>query len=1423
MKFFSGKSVRVQLVAVVFGTIILLVSSLGMFVHEFQKHLIIKKNTQAIEYKLLDYVDMFDIVVAEKKDRVNKQILVAHQIFYENYSSKLIENPNNMIEFDAVNQYTHDTIKVKVEQWIKDGTQLQYNYKIVDKIQSVGVQTVTVFQKIPQGYLCISTNVKKLNGERAVGTFIPNASVVIKTVEQGSTYSGRNYVVNDWYITNYEPIYVNGIIKGMLYVGEKEKDIQAIKDKFYKTSLLNSGYPFVLAADSKLSGLLTIHPKAEGENWKISKNEEKNNFYNKLLKTYKSNNFSNELDSIYSFKAKSAYFDDEVLVFFKYYKPFECFIGISVLKYDFVTKMMNFIKLLIISSIIFGLLISFFAISRFVKGKVSVITKFISSLKKLSKGEHVEQIKIKGKDEISQIAMVINNLLSEFNKNAEFARQIGENNLDIEYAPLSDKDILGNALLSMRNSLKQLLNEQNLNTWQQTSIVKINEVIRGEKDLSQLGSKLLSSLAEILEIQVAVVYIKDGNNSFKLTSSYAFKSRKTANQQFALGEGIIGQAAIEKKTILYNEVSQDHIFISSGLGEISPSSILVSPLVFKNEVIAVIELASIKAFPDFQIEFIEKISESIAIAFNSIQIHNEVQKLLEESTVQKEVLEKQKDELIHSEDKLLVQQEEMLQTNKELNIQTVALKESEKKLQNQQEELRVINEELEEKGKSLELQKNEISKRNTELEKARKNIEQKAKELEEASQYKSEFLANMSHELRTPLNSLLILSKDLADNTKGNLTDEDVESATIINQSGYDLLNLINEILDLSKVEAGKMDIVVDDMIIAEIENSIKRNFKHVISEKKIDLKINIEDDVPKMIKTDQKKVEQIIKNFMSNAIKFTNEGGVSVNFFIPSDNTNLSLSGLDPKKSIGISVKDSGIGIPKDKQSAIFEAFQQADGSTSRSYGGTGLGLSISRAFSILLGGELQLKSEENIGSTFTLFLPLEIEEGSVKLNSVTDKELTIQSFSEEEKNIKEGKKHIENPIKLENKNNPKIDDDRNNINDEDSLIIVIEDDLNFGKIVYNQCVENDFKCIVSESGEEGLKLIKKYMPDAIILDINLPGMNGWSVLQNIKEKPDIRHIPVHMMSVNNDNEIKANEHGAIGFLSKPVSRNKLNDVLSNLRKITDKALKDLLIVEDNKNMRKSIVKLIGKEGVNITEAGTGKTALEAMNSKIYDCVILDMGLPDMDGFELLEKLKNEQGNNVPPIVVYTGKELSQEENKKLQEYTDSIILKGVKSEARLLDETALFLHRVISDLPEKKQNIIKKLYDEENIFVNKKVLLTDDDMRNVFALTKKLKEKGMKIIKAENGQKAIEILKKEADIDIVLMDIMMPIMDGYETISKVRNELGNKKLPIIAMTAKAMKNDREKIIEVGASDYISKPIDIEKLFSLMRVWLYN
>ncbi|MDB5255906.1 MAG: response regulator [Chitinophagaceae bacterium] len=945
-------------------------------------------------------------------------------------------------------------------------------------------------------------------------------------------------------------------------------------------------------------------------------------------------------------------------------------------------------------------------------------------------------------------------------------------------------------IITNLNALKKAEQESANINWLLSGNFELNEKTRGEWEERALAQTIVDQICNYLKAQIGVVYLFD-NGVLQQAGSYAFHFRKHNNVTIQLGEGLVGQAAREKKSIVFTELPDDYIKINSGLGNIVPTNLIVVPLLQDNSLKGVIEMGFSRTLTELELEFINRISENIAIVISAAQSRTKMQELLEETQRQAEELE--------------TQQEELKQSNEELQEKSQLLERSEAELKAQQEELQQTNEELEEKANLLEDQKEK-------LEDAKIDVENKVRELEVSSKYKSEFLANMSHELRTPLNSILILAQLLSENKSKVLGDKEVEFSKNIYNSGADLLNLINEILDLSKVESGKMELEIAKTPFEEINGQISSMFSEIAKNKSIDFTIQYnQKTLGDFILTDKQRLEQIIRNLLSNAFKFTNNGG-SVKMLVDKAGSKVKFKNnkLQSRQDIvAISVTDTGIGIPENKLSVIFEAFQQADGSTKRKYGGTGLGLSISVELANALGGEIHLESKEGEGSTFTLYLPLAFD-------------ASIMAPAEKQVEVRERK--IE-PLSELNKFevvDGEINDDRDTIQKNDKVVLIMEDDKTFALHLLSFVRERHYKGIVAMQGNTGLSFARHYVPDAIILDMKLPVMDGTEVLRQLKNDPLLRHVPVQIIS-GYDKRKEGMELGAFDFIRKPIAKDDLQNAFGRIEEFVNRKLKKLLIIEDNETQNKAIRELIGNGDVKCFSAYSGNEAYEMMLNDHYDCVIVDLGLPDMSGFELLEKLKADSRLNKTPVVVYTGRDLSKEENNRLNKLANAVVLKTADSQERLLDETSLFLHRVESHLPKEKQNIIRKLHKTDEILIGKKILVVDDDIRNIYSLTNVLEEEGMNCITAENGKAALKILSDNPAIDMILMDVMMPEMDGYEATKEIRNMTKFSKIPIIALTAKAMKGDRERCLEVGMSDYVSKPVNIEQLLSLMRVWLYK
>ncbi|MFZ6031303.1 MAG: response regulator [Chloroflexota bacterium] len=932
--------------------------------------------------------------------------------------------------------------------------------------------------------------------------------------------------------------------------------------------------------------------------------------------------------------------------------------------------------------------------------------------------------------------------------------------------------------------------------WQTFGQAQLNESMRGEQDIATLAGNVIQQLCEYISAQRGLLYVLD-QDSLTLQGKYAY-DHQGLKTSFQIGESLIGQAAVGKKTITVHVPGETFAPITSA-GAIQPRHFLVAPFVYDGQTIGVVEIGTLAELNAAQSEFLEKALESIAIAFMTAQSRARVNELLTQTRQQAEELQSQ--------------EEELRATNEELEAQTESLRASEERLKANQAALEAANADLEGKTYVLQEQQAELDRQNQILRDAQAELQRKAEELALASKYKSEFLANMSHELRTPLNSMLILAGMLARNEDSNLTPDQIESAQVIHAGGTDLLNLINEILDLAKVEAGKMEFRFAPMPWERLIAYMHAHFDPVAERKGVTFSTAFDESLPAMFVTDQKRLEQILKNLLSNAFKFTEQGSVTMRIHRPQAGVDLSASALTPETAVAISVSDTGIGMSPEQQKVVFEAFQQADGSTSRQYGGTGLGLTITREMTQRLGGQVALESEPGQGSTFTIYLPLDVTGDGLHGAS--------QATTARDSGYRPAAPHPITPAPIPPLTpSPTIPDDRDDLQPGDKALLIVEDDEKFAKIVRNYAHKKGFKAIVSGDGESAVQLCRTYCPAAVILDLKLPGMSGWDVLDMLKNDPDLRHIPVHIMSVD-DEDLIAYQRGAMGFLTKPVNQRDLEGAFTRIESFTSAKIRSLLLVEDDDMLRKSVRKLLEGADVAIGEAASGQAALEALKTQHFDCMILDLTLPDISGFELLNRLDGDDSIPKCPVIVYTGKELSEEENQELLKYADSVIVKGVKSPERLLDETALFLHRVVADMPEETQKTIRKLHNPETVLQGKQILIVDDDARNAFALSKLLADKGVKMHIASSGAKALEMLETLPDVSLILTDIMMPGMDGYELIRLLRQQRRYEQTPIIALTAKAMMGDREKCLDAGASDYLSKPIDPERLFSMLRVWL--
>ncbi|MBF0450397.1 MAG: response regulator [Candidatus Magnetomorum sp.] len=1041
---------------------------------------------------------------------------------------------------------------------------------------------------------------------------------------------------------------------------------------------------------------------------------------------------------------------------------------------------------------------------------------------KISKGDFSEQLTIRGPHDILSSAM--NQVIANFQTVIQQTNRIAEGDLTIDVQIQSGKDTIGNTLNAMTRALRKSKEDNQKQHWLKSGQTQLNDCIRGENNVSMLCENIIKFLVKYLDCQIGAFYVMyDDKQVLSLISSYAFERRKNISNIYQQGEGLVGQAALEKKPIIVTEIPEDYIQITSGLGAKSPSTIMIYPFLFENKIKGVIELGSFSQFSDTDMEFMQSVAEPIGIAIHSARSSMKLKELLATTQRQSDTLQKQ--------------QEELRQSNEELEEQTKILRESEAKLQSQQEEmevqqeeLRQTNETLEQQKSILEHQKESIEEKNSELERAQVIIKDKIKEVESASRYKSEFMANMSHELRTPLNSIILLSRLLADNKYGNLSDKQSKFADTVHACGNDLLTLINEILDLAKVESGKMELHPQDVHIKMIAKKMEQSFKLAATEKNVNFEISLAEDLPLTIFTDAQKVEQVVKNLLSNSFKFTSKGFVRLAIkrakefsFLPDH--------MNKEKAIAIQVIDSGEGIPEDKKDIVFEAFRQADGTTKRKYGGTGLGLSIAREFARVLGGDIHLDSQPGEGCTFTFFLP-----EKYKGEKVIDRKLILPSDL-----VIPEKKHTQ-PIseaipesKLFQNGNDSFPVDKSLIKktngvtltkkSNEKTLLIIEDDQNFAMYLNELALEKGFEPMIASDGETGLEYAQEFKPDAIFLDVMLPGMDGWKVLEKLKKNDALRHIPVHFITCSTPERQKdALRKGAIGYLTKPVDKKTLDEIFLNVEICISKTIKNLLVVMNDESLSMSIVETIGDTDVLTASVSNAQEAYDMLQSATFDCIILDVDLPDMTGIQLLEKIRENPDIRQIPAIIFTNKALTSEEIKALDEYAQRIIINesGENAFDRLMDESMLFLHQVKtqhSKLPAKKLNMS---HDRDAMFKGKNILLVDDDMRNVFAVSSVLEDKGITIVVAENGRESLEKLNSTPKIDLIIMDMMMPEMDGYEAMREIRKIKKFQNIIILALTAKAMRGDRERCIEAGANDYLSKPVEPDKLISMLRVWLY-
>jgi len=974
------------------------------------------------------------------------------------------------------------------------------------------------------------------------------------------------------------------------------------------------------------------------------------------------------------------------------------------------------------------------------------------------------------KDLTGNVNLLAANLTSQVRAIAEVATAVTKGDLtrSIQVDARGEVAELKDNINTMITNLRLTTDLNTEQDWLKTNLAKFTNMLQGQRDLTTVGRLLLTELTPLVNAHMGVIYQVENEDDplLRLLAAYAGDGNSPHPQILQFGEGLIGQCAMDKRQRLVSDIPDGAVPINSALLRVVPKNLVVLPVLFENQVKAVIELASVSAFTTSQMTFLEQLTDSIGIVLNSI-----------EATMQTEGLLKQSQQLAGE-------------------------------LQTQQKELQQTNEQLEQKAQQLAERNVEVERKNQEIEQARRALEEKATELSLTSKYKSEFLANMSHELRTPLNSILILGQQLTENPDGNLTPKQVEFSRTIHGAGTDLLNLISDILDLSKIESGTVTVDAEDILTSNLLETVGRPFRHEAENRQLSFNIDVDPNLGRSIHTDSKRLQQVLKNLLSNAFKFTAEGGVRLSVSAALGGWSAEHPVLNHSPAVvAFEVSDTGIGIPQEKQKLIFEAFQQADAGTSRKYGGTGLGLAISRELASLLGGEIHLQSTPGKGSIFTLYLPLKYAGPTVAPRLSTWSQHSVAPAL---------------PAATQERVIEQLPDDRLNLEPGDTILLIVEDDPHYARVLVDLARDKGFKVLVAARGAEALELAKQYQPTAVSLDVFLPDMLGWTVLSQLKHNPLTRHIPVQIITLDEDRQ-HALARGAFSFVNKPTTTEGVSAALSQIKEYAKPRRKRLLIVEDNAAEQMSITELLGHDDIEIVTTDTGAGALSVLRESPCDCVVLDLRLPDMSGFEVLDSIRNDDALSGVPVVVFTGRELSVEEDAELHTMARSIVVKGVESPERLLDETSLFLHRVITELPAEKQRMLEKLNSSDEDLVGRTALLVDDDARNIFALSSVLERRGMKVLTATTGSEAVALVQSNPEIAVVLMDIMMPQMDGYQTIGVIRANPSFRRLPIIALTAKAMKGDREKCLEAGASDYLAKPVNTEQLLLAIRMWLHR
>jgi len=1016
--------------------------------------------------------------------------------------------------------------------------------------------------------------------------------------------------------------------------------------------------------------------------------------------------------------------------------------------------------------------------------EVTRVAREVGTEGKLGGQANVSGVAGTWKDLTENVNQLAANLTNQVRAIAEVATAVtrGDLSRSIQVEARGEVSYLKDNINEMIRNLKETTQKNAQQDWLKTNLARFTRLLQGQRDLQAVTKLILSELAPLVSAHHGVFYMMDSQLAdarLRMIASYGYRSSRKLPTSFLPGEGLVGQCALEKVRIWLTDVPRDYIVVSSGLGAAPPTNIVVLPILFEQQVKAVIEIASLDRFTETHLSFLDQLMESIGVVLNTIEANSRTESLLTQS-------------------------------------QSLA------------QELQQTNQELAEKARLLSEQNIEVERKNREVEQAKLALEEKATQLALSSKYKSEFLANMSHELRTPLNSLLILAQQLGDNPEGNLSGKQVEFAKTIHGSGSDLLTLINDILDLSKIESGTVTLDVSEYRFANLRSYVERTFRHMAEAKHLGFTVELGDNLPASLMTDTTRLQQVLKNLLSNAFKFTNHGQVSLGIALVQSGWSTDHPNLGNADAVlAFSVSDTGVGIAGDKLQLIFEAFQQADGSTARKYGGTGLGLSISRELARLLGGEIRVESTVGAGSTFTLFLPYN-RSGFVYYETARQPAMprlpapaATSSPIIATPSVVYAQPPQEQEVEPDEQIYGSTIDDRGLTAPGDPSVLIVEDDERFAKVVLDFSREKNFKGIVTHQGDWALSLARDYLPSAILLDLDLPDIDGFTVLERLKRDPSTRHIPVHVMSSLRERE-RALRSGAISYLNKPVSKEDLNEEFMRIQRFLIGGKRNLLVVDDEENQREAIVKLIGDSDVDITAVGTGQEALSALHASHFDCMVLDLTLPDISGFDLLDLIGKDQRLRDLPIVINTAKELNRKEVAKLKRYAKTIVIKDARSPERLLDETALFLHRSQANLPEAQRRMLEEVHAADAGLAGRKVLIVDDDLRNIFALSSLLERQQMQVSFAENGRDGIEVLERDPTIEIVLMDIMMPEMDGYDTMRAIRRIPKFRSLPIITLTAKAMKGDRDKCIAAGASDYITKPVDVAQLLSLMRVWLH-